>query len=98
MTSVLSLDITNVGIGENTLPRGRPYPNEGIIRRMDDQCRHCNSLHDVRRCRPRVIVVCAGKAAIVCGDPVIKSAQARNPTKAGHVEASGKQLRLASKA
>lgn len=80
MPAVSSLDISEVRIASNLLQGLGPHANEWIIGRMNNESRHGNPVHNIRRRRARVIVVGAGKSAVRSGDAIIEEPQTRHAT------------------
>ena len=95
MSSALALDINNVGIRNEFLPRLRQNTNERIIRCVDHQRGTRDPVYDMRRCGTIIIIIGPGEPAIVGSHALIKLAQALDPSQAQCIKRLGKQPHLA---
>ena len=78
MAAVFRFNVGDVWIRDNLLPRLRQKANKRIVRGVQDERGDADAVENVSGSGPVVVVISAGKTAIVGRDLVVKIAQAGN--------------------
>ncbi len=94
MSAVGGFDVGDIWIRKDLFARRREHADEGIVCGVDDERGDGYFVDHVGGGGAGVVIVCAGKSAVVGGDAVVEVAEAFDSAHAGQVEGIRKMFRL----
>src|SRR5205085_5833718 len=91
MAAIFGFEEGNVRIGQDFLPRLGKDADKRVVGRVQNEGGDGDAIYHVRRSGALVIIHCAGKAAVVSGNLVIKFAKSGHTAQTRSLEYLGKQ-------